>query len=252
MSVALLDPKTPLRCAYDEGMISARAPNGAEVVKVADRLYAAALAHHEAGHVVLSEVLGLGNEGAEIHTFFDVDCEDPNDRESWGTTTVVFATGSFAGSQSPDGVASSDNHRAAARGDFGAALKDGVILCAGNAAERRFFFERGLIDFWHGSEAPGSDHSQIAAHEIVHPNLRHTAWREAQRAIDDPALWSAIQRVANALEKRLSAVMKKRSGEPGAINGEMSGWSLKTVMGRSGIRCGIWTPNPQTAPNHST
>lgn len=227
-------------CDYHEGMFACESWSKVGAT-VPDHDFAAeAVSFHESGHAVLQYALGLGCAGISLIS----------SRIGQGESERNFRSGMCAADEATD-------RRIRAHielGQFNAdVLAHGIATAAGPAAERKYYLLHALPFRMLG--ATGADRHSIDSTDLKLASTgrtrfayRRLVWRQAQLALENETIWSAIQQLASALKNYWPAMSKP--GEKSAI---MHGDMVQALIRRSSVFPGFMeTPGCQTRMNSWT
>jgi len=209
-------------CDYHEGMFASESSSKLNANIPQDRVAREAVAFHESGHAVLQYALGLGCSGITLIV--------TKVRRDWKELT--YCSGMSASDEAVD-------QRLRAEIEHGrfndGVIAHGVATAAGPAAERKYYLLNGLPFRMLG--ATRSDRNSIDSADVKLASAgrrrfayRRLVWRRAQLALENDAIWNAVEELAAALNNYWPA--GKRLGEE---TGTMQGAVAQAIMRRAGV-----------------
>lgn len=178
---------------------------------------------HEAGHAVAGFLQGYGCTFVEI-TFIQTIIEGQ-------------LMGGFAGEAQYSAKKRRKALPSIRNGDPAEFIRDGITICAGPAAERRFRVERGLPLLMAGSSG---DHERLeCSSEDLHGNaarsrlaFKRLCWQRAQALVRRPAVWTAMCMIAGELHNTFEW---PRDDLEQTATVRLPGATARAIMRRAGI-----------------
>jgi hypothetical protein len=223
-------------CKFFEGMFSNEPHLESENGKIGELfLEPAATGMHEAGHAVVGYALGWGCSFVSINLEYA-------ESENCG---LGVAYGGMAKHAKQDRRAMPQIRR----GYGPAMLTNGILTCAGPAAERKYRFLNGLP--LRSLDTAGGDYAAVdgLARMLEQQGrsrggyaLKRLVWRLAQRAVDNEAIWAAISEIGEELAWRITDVEAERGDDPkigDRTETKMGGHQARAIMRGAGVAPGM-------------